>query len=165
MRCCTAAAIALLATTDLSAQQTSRQPGNDWTELDSGTVVRLHWKDGTEKARLLAPFGSDSSLVRYCRYPSPVCGTSTINPPKARPVGDLSLVEIRRGSRVGRGALVGAGVGAVGGLLIILGQGLSDQPAMSGSDQFLTVALTAAVWGGLGALVGSFLDNWQAVPH
>ena len=163
MRSCTAVVIALLATTRLLAQET-RPPGHGWTGLDSGEVVRLHWKDGTEKARLLAPLGRDSLLVRYCRYPSPVCGASTINPAKARPVGDLSRLEIRQGSRVGRGALVGAGVGAVGGLLIILGHGLSDQPALSGSTQFFAVAFSAVVWGGFGALVGSFSDNWQTVP-
>ena len=164
MRCSTAALIAMLAATRLPAQDTPRQAGHDWTGLDSGMVVRLHWKDGTQKARLLAPFRPGSSEVRYCRYPSPVCGASTINPPQARSVADLTRLEVRRGSRTGRGALVGAGVGAVGGLLIILGHGLSDRPALSGSEQFLAVALTTAVWSGLGALVGASLDNWQAVP-
>jgi hypothetical protein len=164
MRCCTAVLMALLAATGLLAQETERQGSHDWTALDSGMVVRLHWNDGTQKARLLAPLRPGSSEVRYCRYPSPVCGPSTINPPQARPVADLTRLEVRRGSRTGRGALVGAGVGAVGGLLIILGHGLSDRPALSGGEQFLAVALTAAVWSGLGALVGASLDNWQAVP-
>jgi hypothetical protein len=163
MRSCTAAVIALLATTGLSAQET-RPSGHGWTGLDSGMVVRLHWEDGAEKATLLAPLGRDSSLVRYCRYPSPVCGASTINPAKARPVGDLSRLEIRRGNRVGPGALIGAGVGAVGGVLILLGQALNEGPPLSGSDQVLVVAFFAAVGGGFGALVGSFSDNWQAVP-
>lgn len=164
MRCCTAALIALLAATDLSGQEPPRQRGQDWAGLDSGTVVRLHWNDATEKATLLAPLGRDSSLVRYCRYPSPVCGASTINPAKARPVGDLSRLEIRRGNRVGRGALIGAGVGAVCGVLILLGHALSEGAPMSGSEQVLAVAFSAAVGGGFGALVGSFSDNWQAVP-
>lgn len=57
-------------------------------------------------AMLLAP-APDSSLVRYCRYPSPVCGTSNLNPSQARSVRDLTSREIGRGSRSGQGALVG----------------------------------------------------------
>jgi hypothetical protein len=49
----------------------------------------------------------DSSLVRYCRYPSPVCGTSNLNPSQARSVRDLTSLESRRGSHSGQGALVG----------------------------------------------------------
>jgi hypothetical protein len=164
MRFGTAALMASLATTGLSAQETRPQSGHDSTGLDSSTVVRLHWRDGIEKARLIAPLRPGSSVVRYCRYPAPVCGASTINPPRARSVADLSRLEVRRGSRTGSGALVGAGVGTVGGLVILLGQALTDQPALSGSEQVLIVVVTAAVWSGLGALIGASLDNWQAVP-
>ncbi len=165
MRCCVGTLLAFLATTGLSAQETRPSSEHHSTGLDSGTVVRLHWRDGTEKARLLAPLEPGSSVVRYCRYPASVCGVSTINPPQVRSVADLGRLEIRRGSRTGSGALVGAGVGAAGGLLILLGQALSDRPALSGSEQVLIVAFTAAVWSGLGALVGSSLDNWEPVPR
>jgi hypothetical protein len=131
--------------------------------LDSGTVVRLHWNDGKQKARLLAPLGPDSTLVRYCRYPSPVCGVSTSNPPQTRSINDLTRVDARRGSRTGRGALIGAGVGASGSLLMLLGHSLSDRPAPSTEQVVLTSTLIIATWSGLGALVGGSSDNWETV--
>lgn len=77
MRFCTAAAIALLATTRLSAQEMGQQPGHDRTGLDSGTVVCPHWKDGTEKPGCLHHLGltprcSDiaAAQVRCAAHPS-----------------------------------------------------------------------------------------------
>jgi hypothetical protein len=163
MRCWTLAVFCLLATDGLVAQQ-SPQHRLERVQLDSGTIVRLHWNDGSEPARLLAPIGPDSSMVRYCRYPSPVCGGSTLNPLRARSVRDLTGLEVRRGSRAGHGALIGAGIGTVGGLLILLGQSLSDRPAISTGEQILTVVAIAVSWAGLGALVGAASDNWASVP-
>jgi hypothetical protein len=165
MRPCSAALIALLSATPLTAQETSPKVAHDRIGLDSGTVVRFHWINGTEKAMLLAPFGPESSLVRYCRYPAPACGTSDLNPSRARSLSDLSRLEVRQGSQVGRGALIGAGVGALGGLLLILGYSLSDRVAPSTSEQVLTVGLTTAVWSGLGALIGASLDSWEPVSQ
>jgi hypothetical protein len=149
----------LFPTGPMLAQETL-QPAS----LDSGTVVRFHWTDGSEKARLVAPLLRGSALVRYCRYPSSVCGESTINPPRTRPIGDLARLDVRRGSRSGRGALIGAGVGTVGGLLVLLGRGLSDAPRLSTGQQIVTVAAPAATWSVLGALIGAASDNWEPVP-
>jgi hypothetical protein len=157
MRRCATVFLGLLAATPLLAQE-AREP----LKLDSGTVVRLHWADGREKARLLAPFQWDSAVVRYCRYPSPVCGESTLNPPRMRPVGDLRRVEVRRGSRTGRGALIGAGFGTLGALLVLHTQGLSDAPGLTRHEQIVTVAVIAATWSALGALIGAASDNWAA---
>lgn len=144
------------------ARHGAAQARLDPVRLDSGTVVRLHWNDGTEKARLLAPLGEDS-LVRYCGYPASSCGSTSLNPVRARPLSQLSSLELRRSAHTGRGALIGAGVGAVGGLLILLGYSLSDRLAPSTGEQVLTVGFTTAVWSGLGALVGASLDNWEPV--
>jgi hypothetical protein len=159
MRRWTTVFLGLFAVTPLLAQQAPPPP-----RLDSGAVVRLHWPDGSERARLLAPLGRDSVLVRYCRYPSPVCGESTLNPPQTRPAGDLARLEVRRGARTGRGALIGAGFGTLGGLLVLYNQGLSDGPRLSTDQQILTVALIAATWSALGGLIGSASDHWETVP-
>jgi hypothetical protein len=158
MRRCTAGLLLVLAAAPLLAQE-ARAP----LRLDSGSVVRLTWADGREKARLLAPLEWDSTLVRYCRYPSPVCGESTINPPRMRPVSELTRVEVRRGSRTGRGALIGAAFGTVGGLFVLYTQGLSDGPPLSRNQQVLTVAVIAAAWSGIGAVIGAGSDNWAPV--
>lgn len=146
------------------ARAVAAQARLDPVRLDSGTVVRLHWNDGTEKARLLAPLGKDS-LVRFCGYPASSCGSTSLNPVRVRPLSELSSLELRRGAQTGRGALIGAGVGAAGGLLLLLSYSLSDRLAPSVSEQVLTVGFTTAVWSGLGALVGASLDNWEAVPR
>jgi hypothetical protein len=132
--------------------------------LDSGSVVRLHWTDGKEKARLLAPLEWNSTLVRYCRYPSPVCGGSTLNPQRTRPVGELTRLEVRRGSRTGRGALIGAGFGTLGGLVVLCTERLGDGPHLSKGQQVLAVAAFAAAWGGLGTLIGGASDEWATAP-
>ena len=159
MRGWTALLLAVVGATSLLAQA----PGPA-AALDSGTVVRLYWPAGNEKARLLAPFGRDSALVRYCRYPSPLCGDSALNPTRARPARDLVRIEVRQGSRTGRGALIGAGVGALGGLAVLLGRGLSDEPAWSTGRQVLTLAGAAGIWSLFGALIGSASDDWAPVP-
>jgi hypothetical protein len=164
MRSYPAAVIASLAATSLPAQQIDAGTGFNRIELDSGTVVQFHWRDKAEKARLLAPLGPASSEVRYCRYPAPSCGTSDLNPPKARSLTDLTRLDVRKGSQVGRGALLGAAGGLAGGLLIILGYGLSDRPAPLPVHQALIVGSTTVVWTGLGALIGAALDKWQPVP-
>ena len=155
--------IALLAAAN-PGQSAGAQARLDPIKLDSGTVVRFHWNDGSEKARLLAPLGVDS-LVRYCGYPASSCGSSSQNPARARPLSQLNRLDLRRGAHTGRGALIGAGVGAVGGLLILLGYSLSDRLAPSAGEQVLTVGFTTAVWTGLGALVGASLDNWERIPR
>jgi hypothetical protein len=159
MRRWTAVFLGFFAAVPLLAQEIQK-PLN----LDSGAVVRLHWADRSEKARLLAPFAWDSALVRYCRYPSPVCGESTLNLPRMRSVGDLARLEVRRGSRTGRGALIGAGFGTLAALVVLHTQGLSDAPRLSGDQQILTVAVLAATWGAFGALIGAASDNWETVP-
>lgn len=131
--------------------------------LDSGTVVRLHWTQTSQKARLLAPLGPESSHIRFCLYPSPVCGPATSNPPLARPVNELVRIEVRRGSRAGRGALIGAGVAALGSFIVLVGY--SERPAASTGQQVLSFALITAVWSGFGALVGAASDDWKPVPR
>ena len=126
MRRWTAGLVCCLAAGPLLAQDGPRR-----VVLDSGTVVRLAWPDGREKARLVAPLEPSSPDVRYCRYPSPVCGELTLNPPQARPVRDLTGIEVRRGSRTGRGALIGAGAGVLGGLAYLVGSAYGDRPAQS----------------------------------
>lgn len=160
MRRCTLILLSLLAALPLLAQD-AHQP----VSLDSGTVVRLFWIDGSEKARLLSPFSWDTPLLRFCRYPSPVCGDSPLNPTRVRPVEALTRLDVRHGSRTGRGALIGAGFGMLGGVFVINIRGLGDVPPLSTGQQILTVAGTTAVWSVIGALIGAASDNWQTVPR
>jgi hypothetical protein len=160
MRLWMAALLGILAALPLHAQKAGHP-----VRLDSGTVVRLRWLDGREKAVLLAPLDPDSAMVRYCRYPSPVCGESTINPPRARSIDQLAGVDVRRGSHTVRGALIGAGAGTIGTLAILwVARGLGDVPQRSSSQEAGALAVAAAVWGGIGALIGATSDKWRAAP-
>ncbi len=156
----TGVVLGCLAVTRLFAQQPQRP-----SELDSGTVVRLHWPEGREKARLLAPLRWDSGVVRYCRYPSPICGEATINPPRVRAVRNLVRLEARRGGRTKQGALIGAGIGTLGGLVVLIGHGLSDAPALGTRQRVLTVLAPAGLWSAVGALIGAASDDWEPVPE
>jgi hypothetical protein len=164
MRSHSAALLASLAATSLSAQQIDTTFRSSRILLDSSTVVRFHWRNGSEKARLLAPLGPASSEARYCRYPAPSCG-SDLNPARARSLSDLNRLDIRQGSRAGRGALVGGAAGLAGSLLLILGQSLSDGPKQDDIPRAFFVGMITVVWTGLGALIGASLDNWKAVPQ
>ncbi len=163
MRSYSVAVLTCLAATSLRAQHVDTTVGFSGIQLDSGAVVRFHWNNESEKARLLAPLGSASSEARYCGYPASSCG-SELNPARARSLADLDGLDIRHGSQVGRGALLGAAGGLAGGLLIILGYGLSDRAAPTAGEQVLIVGSVTLVWTGIGALIGASLDNWKDVP-
>jgi hypothetical protein len=79
-------------------------------------------------------------------------------------VRELTRVEVRRGSRTVRGALIGAGFGTLAGLFALWAQGLADGPPLSSGRRALTVAGSVAGWGGIGALIGAMSDNWAAAP-
>lgn len=133
--------------------------------LDSGRLVRLRLDDGTVvRGRLLQPLAPESPEVAFCRYPAPPC--RSIDLPRAvrlesRLVADL---EVQRGTRLWRGAAIGAGVGAVFGLLTgSLYNGLCDsygcgQPI---AIWMFTQALGTALWG---ALFGSQGVVWGPAP-
>jgi hypothetical protein len=159
----TAVFLTFLAATSLSAQQIDTAFRSSRILLDSGTVVRFLWPSGPEKARLLAPLGPGSTEARYCRYPAPSCG-SDVNPAQVRSLRGLNSVDIRQGSRAGRGALVGGAAGLAGSLLMILGQSLSDGPRADDIPPVVLVATLTGVWTGLGALIGLSLDNWKPAP-
>ena len=78
-------------------------------------------------------------------------------------MGDLTGIEVRRGSRSGRGALIGAGAGVLGGLVYLVASAYGDGPAQSTGEQVATVAVLAGVWSALGALIGSASDDWETV--
>jgi hypothetical protein len=81
-----------------------------------------------------------------------------------RAVGDLVRVEVRRGGRTKQGALIGAGIGTLGGLVVLIGHGLSDAPALGTRQQVLTVLAPAGLWSAIGALIGAASDHWETVP-
>jgi len=87
--------------------------------LDSGTVVRLIWGEGPKRTgRLVARLTPESEVVVYCRYPGPPCAQGFTVRPESRRARELRSVEVRRGDRAGRGAIIALGVG-----IAILGLG------------------------------------------
>ena len=128
--------------------------------LDSGTVARLTW-DGRkrEQVQLLAPLAATSDSVRYCRYPSSDCGLGSVNPVQVRATRALRQVEVRHGNHVLRGALWGAGIGALAGGFALSFNGLSDT-RVSTSTQVLQFTLPFLSMTGIGALLGSGGHDW-----
>jgi hypothetical protein len=157
-------ALALLifgfAASSLAAQQVPvSQP------LDSGSVVRLAWREGPKRiGRLLAPLTPESDAVVYCRYPGPPCGHGWPANPEIRPARELVSVEVRHGDRAGRGAILGVGVG-----IAILGLGRwafadADSPAPLTGQRATGAAIFVALAAGIGALIGRGSARWVTVP-
>lgn len=152
--------------------------------LDSATAVRLRLVDGPSvQGVLLAPLtpGARSILFappayRLCNVPGVTCRLEV-------PVADVWDVEVRRGSRAGRGALFGLLAGTVAGFA--LGTWMDrpqcrvpgvpddyDAPWAPGSCRSRTngvvVAVAALVGGGLGAGLGALFGRgspaWEPAP-
>ena len=131
--------------------------------LDSRTVVRVHFANGGfGVGRLLAPFGPESSSLRYCSVLAPTdCGLDqgTVVIP-----ADVSRLEVQTGTRAVRGFVIGtAVVGVVAVPLVYLG-GSFTQGETRGSLVTKGVLLSAIVGGGIGALVGHTKPTWSAAP-
>jgi hypothetical protein len=132
--------------------------------LDSGTVVRLGWREGPKRiGRLLAPLTRESDAVVYCRYPGPPCAHGRPFDPEVRPARELLSVELRRGDRAGRGAILGVGVG-----IAILGLGRlaadADSPAPLTGQRATGAVAFVALAAGIGALIGRRSARWVSVP-
>jgi hypothetical protein len=133
--------------------------------LDSGTVVRLMWqKEPARVGRLLAPLQPASDSVVYCRYPGPPCSSSPSSGREVRLTAELTRVEISHGSRAGRGALIGAGIGVA-----VLGLGRiafadQDSPAPATGQRVAGAITFVALSAGVGALIGRGSRQWTLAP-
>ena len=149
-----------LTSTGLPAQSPARP-----FQLDSVTVVRLELHSGArEKGKLLSPYAPDSSRIRYCHYPAPPCraGDERYRDPST---SDFSSLEVRRGTAWLPGLVIGGVVGVVFGLGVAgLAESLSETPNTTAQEISAVVGSTAFL-GGLGALVGSAIEKWDAAPR
>lgn len=132
--------------------------------LDSGATVRLYLRSGARvTGKLIAPFGSDSTRFRYCLYPAPPC-MSGDHRYAEQPAGDVTSVQLRRGTRAIPGVAVGSVVGVGFGFgLVGLGQSLGEH-TYSSSTKAKIVTLSTFMWAGLGLMVGAGIDKWKHVP-
>lgn len=166
--------VALLGAAPLPAQQpiVSRT-------LDSGTVVRLHvFGAPAFRATLLAPLTPDAQRVVFsppawhaCSGPRAVCRAAV-------PVGDVSAIEVGRGARAGRGALIGTAVGVVVGIVagVLIGQPLVPQdcglyapdpgcdPPFDAGALPLSTLVGAALGAGIETLFGLGASVWERAP-
>jgi hypothetical protein len=133
--------------------------------LDSGWVVRLMWqKEPARVGKLLAPLQPASDSVAYCRYPGPACSSSSTSGMEIRSTANLTRVEISHGSRAGRGALIGAGIGVA-----VLGLGRiafadQDSPAPWTGERVAGAITFVALSAGVGALIGRGSTRWMLAP-
>jgi hypothetical protein len=91
-------------------------------------------------------------------------GGSIVRLPPPLPVAQVAEIRTPVGSRTGRGAAIGAGVGASLGLLLFIGassEGGGFGPA--GGEAALSVLGLSAVGAGVGALIGSAATRWESV--
>lgn len=83
---------------------------------------------------------------------------------RAVPLPAVRRLEVSRGRRgyARTGALIGAGLGVVAGLAAV---GADDGQGSTGAG-IVVVPLGAALYGGVGALIGTFVrrERWEVVP-
>jgi hypothetical protein len=132
--------------------------------LDSGRVVRLIPLVGTPEAgRLMAPFASDSLMLRYCLYYARPCLSSADATWRERRAADIARLEVKVGSRATRGFLIGSvACGAVWALVSPLAgwPDWTDNPAYLMVDLLGGALAFAPTCGGLGALIGAQKPVW-----
>ena len=128
--------------------------------LDSGSVVRVHLASGGPAVgRLLIPFTPASPSLRYCAYKSPGCRTSSDFIHEV-PRDSIVALDVRSGSHGGKGALIGAGIGAG---LALFTASLADNGVPGGAWSF--AALGAADGALVGWLFGSMSPRWRPVAR
>lgn len=130
--------------------------------LDSATVIRLHLPTSQrEVGKLLAPFGTDSTMLRYCRYPAPPCRMGGLRYVE-RPAANVLTLEIHLGTARNRYALIGGLVGAGLGIPLRAFAEAMEERDLPLSEEIGIVAGTAAVFALIGALIGVNIHYWGA---
>ena len=145
--------------------------------LDSASVVRLRLASGQRvHAVLLSPFTSASDAVTFrpfvgdCGVPRAVCRIRT-------PSSEVRTIEVARGNRAGRGALIGGMIGGMIGLWLSAVGSNADYapcppPSVGGGcgsrartpSALLTTVAGAALGAGVGALFGRGSPSWEPAP-
>lgn len=143
--------------------------------LDSATVVRFHLVRGEiVQGMLLAPLGPDATAIAFAPPPHRDCGVPRAVCRFDLPIGDVRAVEVRQGTQVGRGALIGGGIGALAG--VALGMAVADADVCTtggpggcnGPSDAAVISVTtligSALGAGLGALFGLGSPVWERAP-
>jgi len=135
----------------------------DPAPIDSGTVVRLHFRGGgTRSGRLIAPFAADSTVFRY-RVRRVVSEYRLDTPGVVEtPASAVVQVDIARRTRSLEGAFVGGAVGLMFGILSF--QMLEDGRPDSDTALLAGAAAITAASVVVGALVGSGMHAWRPAP-
>jgi hypothetical protein len=130
--------------------------------LDSGALVRVHFDgDSHRRVRLLSPFAPASPHMAFCDYTRPLCPSSA-SPAESVSVAALRRVEIPRGTHAGRGALIGAVVGAA---TFYLGAGFAEYGCECDRYDTRLFVITGVLGGAVvGALIGSMVKIWAPAP-
>lgn len=134
--------------------------------IDSGRLVRMHRGSETLSGRLLSRFGPGDSVIRFCRYPVPLCDPEipTIAPTTIAS-RDLNRLELQQGSHAGSGFRIGGLFGVITGWLLgSFAQGFCESQECAHSGLVWKTALgNGLLWGGFGALIGSTVPRWEQV--
>ena len=130
--------------------------------IDSGSLIRFRLINGeTGRGRMLVSFYPGQPHLTFCHYPRSPC--SSVNAPGSRRVslGAISRLEVARGTRAGRGAIIGSAAGIVlGNLSARLANGFCERECVAEGSITLTSAIGGALWG---ALLGSTVPVWRPV--
>jgi len=130
-------------------------------QINAAARARVRLVDG-RRGMLYRP-RVDSSSLNYDHSESVNKGESTEEIPRPLLLGQIAQIEVTSGSQVGRGAMIGGGVGAGLALLAIVAcRGSVCQPA-SAKQGVLAVAGWIVIGAGFGSMIGAGSPRWRSV--
>jgi hypothetical protein len=131
--------------------------------VDSGLVVRAWLDTGQMRGRLLMPMRATDDSVRYCHFPGVPCdqrgargATSWLK------LDDIQHLDVQVGTRWQKGAWIGGIAGGIlGGMAAGFAASLDGGTRSPEAASRLGFVIGAAMYGGLGALIGSAFPRFE----
>ncbi|MGH7584165.1 MAG: hypothetical protein ACREL5_13155 [Gemmatimonadales bacterium] len=122
--------------------------------VDPGTIIRIHVTDSSAyTARLATWLTPGSSSVEYCALTWNSCAADSL-PRTSRPLSGIRHLDARHTESM-FGAILGAGAGA---MIAYPLRDLGDN-----GPNYVPVVIGAALFAGLGAILGSAIPRWVRV--
>ena len=133
-------------------------------EAAAGEHVRLRRLDGAVvTGRLAAPLDPNTATVAICPLGALACPRPDSSSIVRAPLNELARIEVRRGAHVGRGALIGASIVALGTVLTLATWESADSPGPSTTGWVVGTAGAAAFGASVGAILGSTAGRWRRI--
>ncbi len=140
-------------------------PGPPSLEDQINAASRILVRTATGRGELSRPrlAGDSLTLTTGWMFTARSGLRTTLAPPL--PLSAVSEIAVPAGTNAAKGALIGGGIGALFGLVPVVGAaaGSSNGFSLSGGEYAAAVAVTTFLSAGIGALLGATSTKWRVV--